>query len=176
MRTPPLFLTAFGKYYFNKKYWKGLDALDSYVTDQTLTEVCGKISSTFWCFEPALRVSMLSFCMLLTSQTRSRTRHLNFRYQHVTNGHSWSKCLWHHTTKQLAWWSSSALPEAQLPFIGDREDTLLAYLASAQVLSVLYSSLFMNILSLDILLRLWIEHEISVLNLTLLHDPRHCKG
>lgn len=45
MWKPPLFLTAFGKYYFNKKYWKGLTALDNYATDEMFTEVnCGKIS------------------------------------------------------------------------------------------------------------------------------------
>lgn len=39
------FLDSLGKYYFNKKYWKGLLALDSYVTDQMFTKVnCGKIS------------------------------------------------------------------------------------------------------------------------------------
>lgn len=147
-----LFSTAFGKYYFNKKYWKVLDTLDSYVTDQTLTEVCGNISLTLWCFEQALRVSVLSFQMLLNSQTWRQKRHLKCRHQRVMNGHTWSKCLWHHTTIQSAWWSFAFL-SAQLPFIGDREDTLLAYLASAEVLSVHFSSLLMNILSLDILLR-----------------------
>lgn len=39
MWTPPFFLTTFGKYYFNKKCWKELNALDSYVTNQMFTEL-----------------------------------------------------------------------------------------------------------------------------------------
>lgn len=59
MWTPPLFSTASGKYYLNKKYWKGLDALESYVTNEMLTEVCGRFSLTSWSFEPALRAPMI---------------------------------------------------------------------------------------------------------------------
>lgn len=95
------------------------------------------------------------FCMLLTSQARNQMKHLSCRYQCIMNGPIWSKCLQHHTTKLLAWWSPSAFLAAQLPFIGDRKDTLLAYLASAQALSVIYSSLLMNNLPLDVWLKLW---------------------
>lgn len=159
----------FGKHYFNK-YWKGLNALGSSATNQKFTEVnCGKISLILWCFEPALR---LFFCILDFSNQES-IKALNYRYQHIMSVRR--KCLQHHTAKHSAlmiifcfFGSSATLCRWQRRHPVSK----LACLGSAQVL---YFSLIVDILSLDILFRLWIEQEILVLSLTLMHDPRHCK-
>lgn len=115
-------------------------------------------------------------------------RHLNCRHQHIANGHIWKKYLCHHTTKHLminlpllflqlsCLFQTSWKSERYLFFVILRclrwypLGTLIKRPSSLLLLSV------HEVLSFDVLFRLCIDYEILTLNLTLTHDPTHCRA